>query len=176
MTSRTDDAFLDALQGLKRGDFSRLEPLFEGGSDSQIIRWCEQGRFEHEPAALAEALSCASFLGHVSTAEYLLKKGIDPTAGNATGCDALHWAANRGQLEAVRLLLRWKAPLESINRFDGTVLSATVWSFFNEHRADHIQIIKELLGAGARTDAVEYPTGNEQIDELLKLHGVKPTQ
>src|SRR4051812_23708550 len=102
-----DDAlYLDALRGLRSGDFSRLEPLFKGGKKAQLVQWCEAGLFENEPTALDEALSCASFLGHTEVAEYLLKRGVDPHGGNGTGSNAIHWAANRGQLEAVRLLLR----------------------------------------------------------------------
>jgi len=63
-----DDAFRDALHRLDRGDFSRLEPLFgaaPGSPDAppRIIEWCEQGRLRDAPTALAEALTCACFLG-----------------------------------------------------------------------------------------------------------------
>jgi ankyrin repeat protein len=163
--------FLDALKGLRHGDFSRLEPLFIGGNDSPIVQWSEQGLFEDHPAELAEALSCASFLGHTEVAEYLLKRGIEPAGGSATGSNALHWASDRGQLEAVRLLLHWKAPTETLNRFGGTALGQAMWSFFNAPRPAHIEIIKELLKAGARVDAVECPTGNAEIDALLKRYG-----
>lgn len=111
MTAGNDDAtFSDALEGLHRGDFSRLEPLFGDRSGRsgkpQIVEWHEQGRLRDQPEALAEALTCASFLGRTSVAEYLLKQGVHPSGGAGTGLDALHWAANRGQLEAVRLLIR----------------------------------------------------------------------
>jgi hypothetical protein len=170
-----DELFIDALKGLRNGDFSRLEPLFIGGGKAKITQWCEEGRFEKHPAELDEALSCASFLGHTAVVEYLLKRGVDPSGGNATGSNALHWAANRGKLEATRTLLRWKAPLESKNRFGGTVLSATVWSYFNEPRRDHLRIIEELLNAGARVNAVEYPTGNAELDELMRSYGAGST-
>jgi hypothetical protein len=48
---KQDAVFHDALQGLRRGDFSRLEPLFE--SPAQIVAWVEQGHFDNEPEALA---------------------------------------------------------------------------------------------------------------------------
>ena len=171
-----DDAlFPDALQGLRSGDFSRLEPLFLGGNKARIIGWCEEGRFDNEAAALAEALSCACFLGHTTVAEYLLKRGVDPAGGDATGSNALHYAADSGRLEAVRLLVRWKVPLEVKNRFGGTALGQAVWSFFNARRRDHLRIIEELLNAGARVDAVEYPTGNAELDELMRSYGAGST-
>jgi Ankyrin repeats (3 copies) len=121
-----DAGFRDAILGLKRGDFSRLEPLFierSGTADHrpQIIAWYEEGRFGNEPQALAEALTCACFNGRTSVADYLLKQGVDPTAGAGTGSDALHWAADRGQLETVRLLIQRKAPLETRNMYGGVV-------------------------------------------------------
>lgn len=162
-----DLLFRDAVQGLQRGDFSRLEPLFTSG---QITRWHEAGRLADQPKAVAEALTCACFLGRADVAEYLLNQGVDPTAGAGTGLDALHWAVNRGQLESVRLLLRRKAPLETRSMYGGTALGTAIWSALHEPRLDHLQIIQELLHAGARVSEVEYPTGNERIDALLKLH------
>ena len=124
MTAGNDNAtFSDALKGCHEGSF-RLEPLFDDRSGRsgkpQIVEWHEQGRLRDQPKALAEALTCASFLGRTSVAEYLLKQGVDPSGGAGTGLDAIHWASNRGQLEAVRLLIRAKAPLETRSMYGGT--------------------------------------------------------
>ena len=175
MTAGNDDTTLsDALEGLHRGDFSRLEPLFDERSGRsgkpQIIEWHEQGRLRDQPKALAEALTCASFLGRTSVVEYLLKQGIDSSGGAGTGLDALHWAANRGQLEAVRLLIRAKAPLETRSMYGGTALGTAIWSAINEPRRDHLQIIEELLNAGARLYDTEYPTGHPRIDAILQRY------
>jgi hypothetical protein len=172
-----DDAvFRNAIQGLRRGDFSRLEPLFERGHDPagsrpRIIEWYEEGRFGNELNALAEALTCACFLGRTEVANYLLPRGVDPTTGTGTGLDALHWAANRGQLAAVRLLVSRKAPLETRSMYGGTVLGTTVWAAINEPKPAHLQIIEHLLDAGAHLDQVEYPTGNSHVDAVLRRHG-----
>jgi ankyrin repeat protein len=171
-----DDLFRDALQGLRRGDFSRLEPLFDGGfgpagNRPRIVEWYEEGRFSEEPNALAEALTCACFLGRTSVADYFLARGVDPSAGAATGLNALHWAANRGQLETARLLIRRKVPLETRSMYGGTVLGTAVWSAINEPRPDHLQIVEELLDAGARLDEVNHPTGNSRVDAVLRRHG-----
>ena len=152
---------------------SLLAPLFADdapavGRRCAVIEWCEQGLFVNEPKALAEALTCACFLGCATVTETLLQQGVDAEAGNGTGLNALHWAANRGQLESVRLLLRHQAPLETRSMYGGTALGTAVWSAIHEPSGEHLPIIEALLKAGARVDEVEYPTGNESIDELLR--------
>jgi hypothetical protein len=171
-------SFSCAVQGLLRGDFSRLEPLFDRQQSPEqnqchILEWYKKGYFENEPEALQEALTCACFLGRTDVAEFLLRQGVNPTAGNKTGVNAFHWAANRGQLETVKFLIRENLPLETRNMYDGTVLGMTVWSAIHEPRPDHFAIIEALIEAGARLDASGYPTGNERIDELLRRHGAK---
>lgn len=120
--------FRAAVEGLLAGDFSRLEPLFldsPDGSACPIVAWLERGWFDGEPAAANEALTCACFLGRTEIAALLMDRGLDPSAGAATGFEALHWAVNRGQLDSVRLLIARKAPLEARNRFGGTALGTT---------------------------------------------------
>jgi ankyrin repeat protein len=162
-----------AVEGLLRGDFSRLEPLFVKSSPGelcQIAQWYRQGAFEGHGAALAEAFTCACFLGRTNMAEFLLDEGVDATAGNGTGLDGMHWAANRGQLDTMRLLLRRRVPIETISMYGGTALGTAVWSAINEPRGDQLGIIKELVAAGARVDAVASPTGNVAVDAALR-HG-----
>jgi hypothetical protein len=178
MTPTNDPVWRDALRGLERGDFSRLEPLFDkypsvDGDKCRIVDWHEKGYFDDEPKALAEALTCACFLGRTSVADFLMTRGVDPAAGTATGLSAFHWAANRGNLDTVKLLIERKAPLEQRNMYGGTVLGCTVWSAINEPRVDHIAIIEILLAAGANIDEAGYPTGNERVDEVLRRPGAK---
>lgn len=165
--TKDDDLFRDLLRGLEKGDFSRLEPRFTGPGTPKIVEWHRQGRFRHHPSALAEALTCACFLGANSVAEHLLAEGIDPTGGCGTGLNALHWAANRGRLETVRLLIGRGAPLETRSMYGGTALETAVWSAIHEPRPAHVQIIEELLRAGASLNSVEYPTGHREVDEIL---------
>src|SRR5258708_4876993 len=105
--------FRDAVQGLRSGDFSRLDPLFD--EDGQIVEWVRKGLFGDEPEALAEAFACACFLGRTSVAAFLLDQGVDPLAGNATGMNGFHWAVNRGNLDTTRMLVLRGVPLEIKN-------------------------------------------------------------
>jgi hypothetical protein len=171
---RSDDAlFRDAVQGLVNGDFSRLEPLFtgEGVRKPRVVLWHDEGCFQHETQALAEALTCACFLGRTDLAEHLLKHDVDPSGGAGTGLNAFHWAANRGQVGAVRLLLRWNAPLGARSMYGGNILDTAVWSAINEPRLGQLEVIEQLLAAGARLEDEEYPTGNPDIDAMLQRHG-----
>lgn len=97
----------------------------------------------------------------------MLEHGVDPSGGAETGLNAFHWAANRGQVEAVRLLLRWKAPLGTRSMYGGNILDTAVWSALNEPRSGQREVIEQLLGAGARLEDEEYPTGNADIDAML---------
>jgi len=170
MNTTNEVEWFSALQGLKQGDFSWLEPYFTpdftaDGARCRIIGWYEQGAFEHEPQALAEALTCACFLGRTGIAEYLLQRGVDVTAGTATGLSAFHWAANRGNQATVKLLLQHNAPLEMKNSYGGTVLSGTLWAAFHEKQyPDHLPIIDALLAAGAQVE----PDWQQWIDELRR--------
>ncbi len=164
------DPLQDFIAGMRAGDFSRLASRFEG-EPALVRQWDEQGAFTAMPDVRAEALSCACFLGQVSVAMYLLSQGIDPAAGDATGMNALHWAVNRGQLEAVQLLLDEGVDLERRSMYDGTALGTAVWSAVHEPRPAHRAIIELLLSAGARVADAGYPSGNEDIDALLRRHG-----
>ena len=166
----------DAVAGLRRGDFSRLSPLFERSAGPErtvprIVTWHEQGLLATDSPESAEALTCACFLGAVDVAEYLLRRGIGPAGGMGTGLNAVHWAANRGQLAALELLLRYDVPLETRSMYDGTALGTAVWAAIHEPKPDHLSIIETLLDAGADVQEADYPTGDARIDELLRRFG-----
>ena len=158
-----------AVRHLLDGDFSFLEPQFQKRAEAQppVIRWHAAGMFASQPEALAEAFTCACFLGADEVIEYLLSRGVHPDGGIRTGMNAVHCAVNRGHPKAVEALIRAGASLEKQNRFGGTALSCAVWSLFNEPRASHRQIIDRLLKAGASPEAAPGKTGDAQVDELL---------
>jgi len=172
--ANTELSFAEVVSGLMAGDFSRLAPLFQtpaDGSVCSILRWHGEGRFAGEPAALAEAFTCACFNGFTRVAESLLRKRVNPDGGINTGLNAFHWAANRGHLEVVELLIRSGASLETKNSYGGTVLGCAVWSAVHEPKPKHVEIVAALLNAGAQVGAAQYPSGDVRLDEMLKEYG-----
>jgi ankyrin repeat protein len=168
----TSSAVLKAVEGLRRGDFSRLAPLFGSvpaptSADSLLVDWIKADAFPEDPAALAEALTCACWLGRTGVAAFLLDRGVDPMAGTGTGLDALHWAANRGQLPAVHLLLAHGASTETRSMYGGTALATAVWSAIHEPHPDHLAIIKALLEGGAQAEEIADPSGHAEVDAVL---------
>ena len=81
--------------------------------------------------------------------------------------DAFHWAANRGQLDIVKLLTDRKANPETVNAYGGTVLRCAAWSAVFEPRPNHAAIIRALVEAGASVEAALDPTGDPRVDALL---------
>ena len=174
MDSKSDMSFREAVRGFMAGDFSRLAPLFatpSDGSPCPVVKWYEGGLFASEPKVLEEAFTCAGFNGCTRVVEYFLASGVNPTGGANTGLNAFHWAANRGQLKVVEILIRNKASVETQNAYGGTVLGCAVWSAIHEPKPDHIRIIEVLLDGGAQVGAARYPSGDQRVDEVLRRHG-----
>ncbi len=167
-------AFREAAEGLSRGDFSRLEPLFgrdaDDASSCAILDWFAKGWFDDEPAARDEAFSCACFLGRRAIAERMLAGGVDSLGGARTGMNAFHWAANRGELAVVELLIERKSDLEARNRFGGTVLGTAIWSAIHEPKPTHLAVIEALLRAGAHIESGDFPSGDARVDELVSRY------
>jgi len=162
----------EAAEGLRRGDFTRLAQLFGDAArpdvaTGQLLTWVDAGEFAGEPGVLAEAMTCACWLGQTGVAARLLDLGVHPAAGMATGMSALHWAANRGQRAAVELLLARGAPMEQRSMYDGTALGTAVWAARHEPRGDPLGVIRALLDAGADPRAAHFPTGRPEVDALL---------
>lgn len=116
--------------------------------------------------------ACAG--GHKDVVEFLLDNGVDLADGGGDGQTPLHWAVIFGQLEMVKLLLKYKPPLESRNMYGGTVLGQTMWSA--AHGGDpkvFAKIIETLIAAGAKVPPRHVPV-NKPIDDLLRRYGSEP--
>ncbi len=118
------------------------------------------------------ALAWACKFARADVAEFLLDIGVNPVSKDGYDMTALHWAAPNGMIGVVRRLLTLGAPLEALNRWEGTVLGST--THFAIHMpvkgVDYPAMLEMLIAAGADVNAA-YPSGNEPIDALLRQHG-----
>jgi ankyrin repeat protein len=160
------------------GDEERVRDCFDADGtprpDVPVVRsrarWMPQG----VQANVEWALVLATWMGHAEVVDFLSSR-VDLAARGPHGFTALHWAVLTGNLALVDLLLDRGAPLEARDRnHNSTVLGTALWVATNENpdeRTRVLPVIERLLEAGARTDAVIYPTGDEAVDLLLQRHG-----
>jgi ankyrin repeat protein len=125
----------------------------------------------------AQALLLAAIHGRTDVAALLLEKGIDPGVKGSQGFTPLHWAAWRGHVATLKVLLKHGAPLEAKNDYGGTVLDLLVWGARHApfDGVDYSAVAEVLVDAGADVNVVKpFPSGVGSIDELLRSHGAKP--
>jgi len=129
----------------------------------------------------------AEFAGNGNTAgvRRLLELGLNPgsvfEAGDgywevAPRSTALHVAAWRARPEVVALLIARGAPVDTRDGAGRTPLAlavrACVDSWWRERRTP--ESVSALLAAGASVDGVQYPSGYDAVDQVLRDHGAKP--
>ena len=122
-------------------------------------------------AQLMEGFLYACSNGSDNTVQFLLEKGIDLAGHSGDGQTGLHHAVIGGQLDTVKLLLRYNPPLEAENIYGGTVLGQALWSA--AHHGDpavYIEILEALVAAGAKLHG-RHIRVNSIVDEWLERHG-----
>jgi hypothetical protein len=156
----------------ERGARLNLEAAAGVGRLDVVKRFLDGPKSSKKRRQSAFMYACAG--GHEAVVEFLLKNGVDLADGGDDGQTPLHWAVIFGQLEMVKLLLKYKPPLESRNMYGGTVLGQTMWSA--AHGGDpkvYAQIIETLIAAGARVPPRHVPV-NKPIDDLLRRYDSEP--
>jgi Ankyrin repeats (3 copies) len=147
-----DELWKQAVRQITDGAYFQIEKTLGGGDafDDRIIQWFDHGYFANEPEALAETVTCASFLGRAKVVAHLLDSGVDPVAGMRSGMNGFHYAASCGQLEVVKVMIERTVPMEILNRYGATVLGQALWSAIHEHESTHAEIIEALISGGAK--------------------------
>ena len=93
----------------------------------------------------------AAMRGDHGSVRALLQQGADVNAAQGDGMTALHWAADRGDLEMARMLVYAGASLEAVTRM------AEYTPLHLASRAGHGAVVRALLEAGSDPAA---PTGS----------------
>src|ERR1700757_966508 len=98
-------------------------------------------------AETPEDLWAAARRGDVKIVESLLAKGIDVNAKTKYGATALSYAADKGHVEVVKVLLKHKAAVNAKDTFyNATPLT---WALYRQHWG----VVKLLIDAGAEGSA-----------------------
>jgi len=123
---------------------------------------------------LEEAFWSACKYGHTEVAECLLKRGVDIDARGGANNTGLMLASQRGRRDTVEMLLDYGASVELKNDYGGTALGSTM-SFLANHPvpdADYAGVIELLLNAGSEFNFANKPTGDDEVDDMLRRRGV----
>jgi ankyrin repeat protein len=104
----------------------------------------------------------------------LLRAGADVDSRGDSGATALHWACWHGHADTVKVLLDAGASLTiQDEQFQSTPPG---WfghgiHYCPDRSGDWLGVARELVAVGAKIPAVDIPTGNPDVDELLREHG-----
>jgi len=109
--------------------------------------------------------------GRDAVVAFLLERAVDLAIPDEHGQTALHHAVIGGHPETVKLLLRFKPPLDALNSYGGTPLEQAVWSAAHDgDPVTYIAILEALTVAGARLPGRHVPV-NASVDAWLEAHG-----
>jgi ankyrin repeat protein len=143
---------------------------------------------EREPRLVHELLAEGGTLlaefagnGNANGVQQLLELGVPvmaPYAGDgyfdiAPNSTALHVAAWKAYPAVVKLLIERGAPVDALDGKERTALAlavrACVDSYWTNRRSP--ESVEALLRAGASVSGVDYPSGYNEVDELLRQFG-----
>lgn len=120
------------------------------------------------------AMTIAAWWYRPAAVRLMLEEGFDPHLPGVHRSTPLDRACFHGYVDIVQMLLEYDPapPLEFTNEFGGTPLGACIYGALNGwetgHPRNHAQTVKALLEAGAKLDPTIVPTGNDEIDAVLR--------
>ena len=148
--------------------------------------WCGDGErvrreLEHHPAALKDLephehslLAAAAWWYRPETVRLMLETGFDPHTVGVHRSTPLDRASFHGYADIVAMLLSHDPdpPLLHENEFGGIPLGACIYGSLHGwntgHPQDHARTLTLLLEAGSPLDATILPTGNDELDAVMR--------
>src|SRR5262249_37459541 len=116
-----------------------------------------------------EEFLAAARKGDAKTVETLLAKGVEVNTKTEYGVTALMYAADKGHLDVVKVLLKHKADVNAKDNFYGA--TALTWAAYR----GHAKIVQSLLEAGTtgvdRALTMAVPAGRVEVVRILLEKG-----
>ena len=164
-----NEALADYFAAAQRGDTGEIEFLLDEG-DFNIDAQDVDG---------STALHYASFGGHASTVDFLLRNKARTDLAASHGGMALHLAASQNQVKVVALLLKGGASIDAATRCESSeACDSGITPLMAAVEQEHAPMVRALLDAGADVlrevpmrgdalDSAEYK-GSDKIALLLR--------
>jgi ankyrin repeat protein len=148
--------------------------------------WCGDGErarreLDRPPAALKVTephehglLAAAAWWYRPDSVRLMLENGFDPHATGAHRSTPLDRASFHGYADIVAMLLSLDPdpPLTHQNEFGGIPLGACIHGSLHGwktgHPQDHVRTLTLLLEAGSPLDPTRLPTGNDELDAVMR--------
>ena len=121
------------------------------------------------------AVSDAGRHNDVRTMKAMLERGFPVTAKSQHDAMPIHWAGFHGNPDMMRLVLDYDPPLDATDRdFGGSPMG---WTLHGIHghwpgtsTCKHAECVRILLDAGVPCSQEAFPTGNDDVDRVLRAH------
>lgn len=148
--------------------------------------WCGEeervhGELERHPSALQglqpnerSLLAAAAWWYRPDSVRLMLQVGFDPHVTGAHQSTPLDRASFHGYADIVATLLSLDPhpPVSQLNEFGGTPLGACIHGSLHGwrtgHPQDHARTLTLLLEAGCEVDPTWLPTGNDELDAMMR--------
>jgi ankyrin repeat protein len=152
----------------------------------QFVAACEQDNAEMAHAILRQFPDVAASLPHqdqrlladaawdndLQAVRVMLDAGFDPQVRGADDSTPLDRAAFHGFSEVVNLLLQHNPPLTLKNCYGGRPLDSSIYGSVHSWRRDgnFPATVEALIKAGSEIAANTVPTGNDDVDAVLRRY------
>jgi hypothetical protein len=153
-----------------------MQALWSGdGAAADAVLAANPAAIEQASPQVLRQVADAARNNNANAVKAMLARGFPVTAVSQHGATPLHWAAFHGNPEMLQDVLRHNPPVEMRDRdFNGTAIGWLIHGAMGHWRgistAEHGACARLLLDAGAHVDESALPTGNDDIDQVLRAH------
>jgi ankyrin repeat protein len=153
-----------------------MQALWLGDGDSaDAVLAIDPALIERAPPQVLRQVADAARNNNTAAVKAMLARGFPVTAVSQHGATPLHWAAFHGNPDMVQEVLRHGPPLDLRDRdFGGTAMGWVINGATSHWRgistAKHGACARLLLDAGVQVDETALPTGNDELDQVLRAH------
>lgn len=153
-----------------------MHALWSGdGPAAGAVLATDRALIERAPAHVLRQVADAARNNNTAAVKAMLAHGFSVIAVSQHGATPLHWASFHGNPDMLADVLSYGPPLEVRDRdFRGTPMSWVIHGALNHWHGistvKHGACARLLLDAGAEVDETALPTGNDELDQVLRAH------